>query len=235
MTYLRDILQINSNIKPYGFNFTIQYAKYANTYNANAMVDQIVNTKYRYKALIQLKAEKPYSEELIRQLLCNFDITFSVVYQNKIGNMIDKKLAEFNYKTLHLILPCNKNLKKWGKQDDDKCNICGEVEDIPHLLYYCDHARMIWKFIQTYFSEAIDLQSVILGNNNMTFNTITSMFAFLIYKEWLIAKNENTSRAWPRSVFFFSNESTFRSSIYYQIKQPHIGKILSNISYKLKR
>ena len=33
--------------------------------------------------------------------------------------MSDRKLAEFNFKVLHLILTCVLNLKRWGKGDND--------------------------------------------------------------------------------------------------------------------
>ena len=192
--------------------------------------------KHSYRSLINEKAEKPFSEEIIKRLLNNYDINFQKICVNKIKYITDKKLAEFNYKTLHLILPCNKNLKKWGKQNEDTCDVCGELEDIPHLLYYCEHASKIWKIVQTHLTEKITLESVLLGNNNMTFTTITSIVAFLIYKEWLLSKNENTCRVWTKSIFLYSNEINFRSKIYYQTKNSkNIGKLLSDISYSFKQ
>ena len=73
-------------------------------------------TKFYYKSLIDQKREKPKSEDRIKKRLSIHNIDFESVYTNKITHIKDLKIAEFNYKVLHNILPCNKNLKIWGKQ-----------------------------------------------------------------------------------------------------------------------
>ena len=102
------------------------------------------------------------------------------------------------------------------------------------LLYKCVYSTSIWSIIQTCFTEQINLQSVILGNDSVLFNTVISIFAFLIYKEWLLLKKENKVKVWATTILFLANESQFRSKIYYQLNQTDIADRLHDISYKLR-
>ena len=69
-------------------------------------------------------------------------------YARRVKQIKDKKLAETNGKNLNNILPCNRNLRKWGKRDTNLCYFCQEEESISHLLYYCTRAKPIWDLIQ---------------------------------------------------------------------------------------
>ena len=40
------------------------------------------------------------------------------------------KLKEFNFKLLHGILPCNKNLKRWWIKDSEQCDVCSFTANI---------------------------------------------------------------------------------------------------------
>ena len=74
-------------------------------------------------------------------------LEFSTIYQKKILDIKENKLAEFNYKVLHNILPCGVNLNMWRIIDTKKCDICNIDEDIPHLLYNCEIANSIWRIV----------------------------------------------------------------------------------------
>ena len=97
--------------------------------------------EYYYNHLIQ-EIVTPPTSELYWRNLGNLRITedlLSKSYMSKIKLIKDKKLAETNIKILNNILPCNKNLHKWGKSETKLCYICGEEESISHLLYRCRH------------------------------------------------------------------------------------------------
>ena len=57
--------------------------------------------------------------------------------------MPDKKLAEFNFKVLHLILVCGLKLNRWGKVENKLCRICKYAHDILHLLFFCTKVIII--------------------------------------------------------------------------------------------
>ena len=49
----------------------------------------------------------------------------------------NRKAANFKFKLLHHILPCQKMLRRWEKSDTDKCLLCNVVEDYRHLFVEC--------------------------------------------------------------------------------------------------
>ena len=78
----------------------------------------------------------------------------------KMINIKDKKIAEFNYKVLHNILPCNVNLVRWKKAENKKCMFCKEDEDIPHLLFNCMYAQTIWKKLKNDCNFNVSLEDI---------------------------------------------------------------------------
>ena len=78
--------------------------------------------------------------------------------------MPDKKLAEFNFKVLHLILACGLNLNRWGKVENKLCRICKVTHDIPHLLFFCTKAITVWNLIGNIFKCDISLTDITRGS-----------------------------------------------------------------------
>ncbi len=97
-----------------------------------------------YRNLLVKKVETNVHEVYWKNCLDIDDDSFKKCYHRKIVKCFDKKLAEFNFKILHNILPCNSNLKKWKKFNDENCRLCKEKEDIKHLLYTCMFSYRIW-------------------------------------------------------------------------------------------
>ncbi len=101
-------------------------------------------SKYFYKCIVGLKSCKPIEKEVfLTNVLGNDDIDVNMMYTSKIINIKDKKIAEFNNKVLHTILPCNVNFVRWKKAENNKCMFCKEDEDILHLLFNCIYAQTI--------------------------------------------------------------------------------------------
>ena len=115
---------------------------------------------------------------------------------NKIKLIKDKKLAETNLKILNNILPCNKNLHKWGKSSTKLCYICGEEESISHLLYHCRHVKPVWEIVNSAISECdISHDLVVFGFDlDTVLNHVFSIIVYFIYREWLICSFENKHR-----------------------------------------
>ena len=70
-----------------------------------------------------------------------------LAFTEKIKLEIEIKLKEFNFKLLHGILPCNRNLEKWKLKNNDVCSLLRTIE---HLLYDCTYVKPIWKLIEKY-------------------------------------------------------------------------------------
>ena len=106
-------------------------------------------SKFYYNHLVEEKNLSRVSENywinFTRLRITREDLLKS--YVSKVKHIKDKKLAETNFKILNNILPCNRNLRKWGKSDTDLCCFCQEEEDISHLLYFCVHVKPIWEIV----------------------------------------------------------------------------------------
>ena len=85
------------------------------------------------------------------------------MYVKKIVKISDRKLAEFNFKMIHDILPCNVNLVRWRKANDKQCRLCKVDETIVHLLYKCKYAHQIWCDFTKRTGTMIDSSDIILG------------------------------------------------------------------------
>ena len=139
------------------------------------------------------------------------------VFIAKLVNIKEIKLKEFNFKVLHNILPCNANLAKWGKIDHDTCDICNELQTIKHLLFDCNYVKPLWKIIESILHCNITYSNILCGfnNNNSQFcNYLSSISAFVIYKEWLLLSLVGKGRQPVCNIALFEQEISFRLDIY---------------------
>ncbi len=79
--------------------------------------------------------------------------------------MPDKKLADLNYKTLHMILPCGDTLSRWNLISSDKCIQCNKLETILHLIYGCNYAQASWDIIHKALNITIFPEFFVCGKN----------------------------------------------------------------------
>ena len=95
-------------------------------------------SKYYYKHLIEDIVEPPTSQ-IYWSNYTGLNLTqdlFNESCKQKIKAVKDKKLAETNFKILNNILPCNRNLLKWGKSETSLCCFCQEEETISHFIVH---------------------------------------------------------------------------------------------------
>ena len=165
-----------------------------------------------YNSLVEKKFEPPFQEKVWQRLLGIDETDFANVYMNKI-KLADKKLAEFNFEVLHLILPCGVNLKRWGIRYNKECNICKLTHDIPHMLFHCKKAQVVWKMVSKLCNGVVSLKDVILTDMNPNISVLITIIAFSLYKEWLLyGESEN----WHNHdiVSYVKLELSFRIKIY---------------------
>ena len=83
------------------------------------------------------------------------------IYTQKIKNIYDTRISEFNYKFLNN--PCDAKasfLNDCKYRSSDKSNIYNDIEDIKHLLHYytvfdCMHVQYVWKTLSVVLSYII--------------------------------------------------------------------------------
>ena len=186
-----------------------------------------------YKQLISSKTSDVLIQSSFLQTYCfglNNIVCIKNAFYNKVFLEKEIKLREFNFKVLHGILPCNKNLKQWKIIDCDKCDVCDEIQTIEHLLFQCTYLKPLWKIIENTFKIKITFKTICCLNNdaNLKYNTIITLITFLIYKEWLLLSLEKKHRTSPITNIFFKNELTRHAAIYKlcsSVKETHIADI----------
>ena len=153
---------------------------------SNSFTTERFQGRFLYKHILHNKMTPPYQERVWLQILDVDTIDFANLYLRKIKFMPDKKLAEFNFKVLHLILACGLNLNRWGKVENKLCRICKVTHDIPHLLFFCTKAITVWNLIGNIFECDISLTDVIITKMDKPMCMLISILGYLIYKDWLI-------------------------------------------------
>ena len=165
---------------------------------------------------MELKIERPFQENYWKNLYNDNNINFGSVYKKQIcDKLFDKQIAEFNFKILHLILPCWENLTKWKITDSRMCKICGVTHNVQHLLFECEKSKSIWQHFTLCFKETVDMRSIAFGEKfekNSSF--FISLLSFYIYKEWNLYKSD--TEEWKRNdiINFVKRNLKVKNDIY---------------------
>ena len=72
----------------------------------------------------------------------------------------ETKLKEFNFKVLHGVLACNKNLKNWKIRLDDRCDVCNQIQTIEYLLFSCHYLKQLWQIVNTLYGIDITFHQI---------------------------------------------------------------------------
>jgi hypothetical protein len=108
-----------------------------------------ISTKDIYWELITQIAERPTSEATW-QKHTELNLTkeeWKIIYTMPYSITRDTKLINFNFKITHRILAVGEKLKKWKIKDSDRCNICGEFDNIEHFLVTCPTVLTFWQYL----------------------------------------------------------------------------------------
>ena len=139
-----------------------------------------------------------------------------VAFHRKVVLEKEIKLREFNFKVLHGILPCNRNLKNWKIKICDNCDVCNQTQTIEHLLYSCCYVRPLWRIVNTVFGINIDYYQILGLDREFRYDAIVTIVCFLIYKEWLLLSLDSKSRSSAIVLDWYKYELKVRMDIYKQ-------------------
>ena len=104
----------------------------------------------------------------------------------KVKIIAEAKLAEFNFKILYNILPCNRNLYKWKITKTDQCEMCNCMDVIHHMLIDCCLAKYVWSYVKNICDVNISDEIMMFGVcNNIPLNTVITMVCYFLYKYWI--------------------------------------------------
>lgn len=138
----------------------------------------------------------------------------SYIFTTKVKREQEIKLKEFNFKLLHGILPCNRNLQKWKIRLDDKCDVCGLSQTIEHLLYSCSYVKPLWRIVELFLGVNIRFDQIVGVDKHFVPNAVITIVCFLIYKEWLLLSLEDKHRSTNIELSYYKSELLMRTEIY---------------------
>jgi hypothetical protein len=212
------ILLLKKSLSPYKDiieQVSFSEENHVNLYVPDAEMTHTYKSKFFYKNLVTKKHLRPVIENTWCTEFHNPDLDFSLIYEKNITCIKDIKLAEFNFKLLNGIMPCNLNLKRWGKRQSDACAICGMTESSLHLLYDCEYVTDIWHNVEQMLLTHVSRQDIIIGDvfdNDK--NHIITLIKYMIYKEWLVLSLNGKDRQGKGSLMKFKNDLLFKSKVY---------------------
>ena len=187
-------------------------------------------SKYFYEKLCSQKFEPPYQEQKWKKTFPVQTINWKKVYILNFKSLTDKKLSEFSYKIIMNLLVCESNLLLWKKSDSNECLYCKDIHTVQHMLYECKHANELWKILSNITRTNINFASIVVGNDNIQFNTAILAIAYAIYKKWLIDKEGNGQM---HILQFVKKELGYKITIYKQLKNDKCFTYLYEIYDKL--
>ena len=213
--YFRTISMIQSALKPYKhLRFSEDYT-HPDIQESNIVFEKC---KWFYGEILKQKA---VTAKAIKHWTDYFetDVEWYQVYCNKLKSQLETKIAEFNYKLINGILPTGNNLFKWKRAHDTCCIYCHTLyHDAKHLLFECMHLSNIWDNVSTTINDDVTWHTVVLGNDEKQYvNLIVSLLCFIIYKMFLIDRN-NANGHFPPFVPFVKKEIAYRMKAYREIE-----------------
>lgn len=153
-----------------------------------------------YNILIKGSRKRSFNENYWSNLFPDRP-TWTNIYLNKIKNQKVKKLADFHFKLLHRVLPCQENLHHWKISDSNKCRFgCPSTENYHHLFITCPQANNVITHTEKTlkgigFNVKITYKTLIIGhklayNAYKPLNLLISHIFYAIFKYWV--KNDKT-------------------------------------------
>ena len=139
---------------------------------------------------------------------------FTFVFKRKIVQEKEIKLKEFNFKLLHGILPCNKNLMKWKIRMNDQCDVCQQQQTIKHLLFECIYVKPLWEIVEEICDFEITFDKILGTEECHSQDRIVTLISFLVYKQWLLFSLADKKRYNNIMLDVYKNELALRLKIY---------------------
>ena len=137
----------------------------------------------------------------IHFVFVNDNYVWKHIYEQKISKMPVPKIAEFNFKLIHNIVPCGKVLHKWNTKVSERCNLCREIESVEHLIFLCRGVKFVWECVSNILKVDAKWKTIVCGfvssevsENVKLSNIVVSIVAYSIFKfnnkeKWNEAKN----------------------------------------------
>lgn len=179
-----------------------------------------IKTKDFYDCIINKstannKCESTWENKLKSDVDHNID--FQYLYTTKLVSIKDKKLFDFNFKLLNNIIPCNLYLSKISNKGE-KCEKCGQVENIEHMIFFCIPQRYIWYEMSEYLDYPINMKTVLCGNPDFK-GSQNLLINYVAYYIFLFKYMSNNGMQCGKNLYkYISDKLLFTHKVYINIE-----------------
>ena len=102
-----------------------------------------LSCKMATERLISKTFQPPTAERRMRQANLD-DEAIKIIYKIPFNVTKDIRLAIFQYKIVHHILPTNATLFRDKILQNDQCHLCEQKQTLIHLFVSCSHVQTFW-------------------------------------------------------------------------------------------
>ena len=118
------------------------------------------------------------------------------IWKSRVKNQKNKKIADFHFKLLHRILPCQENLFRWKILNSNKCRFgCQCIENYHHMFVVCPRLNYLYNKVEAIYKTMnldihITYKTLILCHKATypayeDINTLLSHIFFAVYRFWI--------------------------------------------------
>ena len=193
--WLCEYIQLKKSMRAVNSKFNFENIEYINIKEKQGFLFKTgyvrlsnINCRFLYDNLLSMKFQKPCYQSFLSNELNVSKESWEKIYRYKILDIIDKNVADFNYRLLNNLLVNNLYLSKW-KNINSNCITCtSEIENTKHLIFYCKNVSRIWKLLSLVTGFNITWKHIVIGfyyeDNDKTrmLNNLISFVACRIYK-----------------------------------------------------
>ncbi len=199
--WIRELMIVKTLFMKIVNNFNPLIAKHVNIRNVWMLVSnnsryciKTQKSNFYYTLLIKRKFERNYMERFWGKTF-NFEpCEWESIYNRKVWNVAEKKVAEFNYKLITNIVCTRSIISKWNRNVNNLCMLCNDKQDVKHLLFTCSRVNNMWANIGAIIKLNIQYKHIIIGDKESNSyiksrNLLISYITYGIYKFWILSEN----------------------------------------------
>ena len=145
------------------------------------------------------------------------EINWNNIWTFKLIKVQDNALIHFNFKFMYNILPSPKNLFKWKKKENMKCQFCDEIGSLLHMFYHCPILSLFWKYIENIVKRycydqtfVLEPQMLIYGFDFSKTNLIDLVINYALLTIYRILLLLNQGKANTRNEFIIMFKSNIQ-------------------------